>query len=92
MAELDLILRELSRRPWLAIIAQDPQTRMFRVDWKERRKHRVQLATNLDQAKSICRSLQLHGRVVGFKVVRREELASPWVPTLPEDFRVGALF
>ena len=80
MNDMELILRELARRPHVGIIGKDPQTRMFRLDWKDNHKrHMSRVFSDLEHAVSSARNLELNGTIVGFKVLGRAKPRS-WVP------------
>jgi hypothetical protein len=80
MNDIESILRELARRPHVGIIGKDPQSRMFRLDWKDNhRRHQSRVFSELEQAVSSARNLELNGIIVGFKVLGRAKPHS-WVP------------
>lgn len=80
MNDLELILRELAHRPHVAIIGKDPQTRMYRLDWKDNHKrHQSRVFSDLEHAVASARNLELNGAIVGFKVLGRAKPHS-WVP------------
>jgi len=74
------MLRELARRPHVAVVGRDPQTRMYRLDWKDNHKrHMSRVFPDLEHAVSTARNLELSGIIVGFKVLGRAKPRS-WVP------------
>jgi len=80
MNDLDLIIKELSRRPHIALIGKDPQSRMYRIDWRDNHKrHQSRVFPDLEHAISTARNLELQSIVVGFRVVGRAKPRS-WVP------------
>ncbi len=79
--DLDFIIKELSRRPHFALVIKDPQTRLYRVDWKDGKKHHVRTFSDLSHAISSAKNLQLHGTVIGFRVVAPARPQHSWVPS-----------
>ncbi len=91
--DIEFVIKEMSRRPRWAFIGRDSQSRMYRIDWREGRKHRVRLAPDMEHAMSFCRMLQVHGKIIGFRVMSHVRHApNPWVPTLPSEVRTGRIF
>src|SRR2546430_3101029 len=88
----EFIVKELMRKPRYTFIGRDSSTRMYRVDWRENRRHLFRLASDLDHAMTICRNLQLHSRIVAFQIMRKSRPATPWIPIMPRELRIGIVF
>ena len=88
--DLDFIIKELSRRPHVALVGRDPQTKMYRVDWRDSHKrHFSRVFPDMEHAIGTARNLELQGTVVGFRVLGRAKPRS-WVPR-SSDVRLGGV-
>ncbi len=89
---LDLVIRELCRRPHVALVGRDPETKMFRLDWRDsHKKHYVRLFNNREQAVTKARDLELHDVIVGYRLFGLFK-ARPWAPPSSSDLRLSRVF